>query len=289
MRLSGDRSSESWPEVVYVPDRTQKMGARIWGRMFRDLAASRDLIWRLFMRNWAAFYRQSWLGYVWAVVPSVVAVLSFWFLARRKVLPIGATPIPYVAYALWGMSVWRLFAASYTMAAGALKDAGPMISRINFPKDALVFSSIGRAIFDFLVRLVLVVLVFAWFRIVPAWTAVFLPVALLPVVLMALGFGMIVAVLSVAGTDIANMINIALNFGMLITPVLYPPLKTFPYSLLNIFNPISPVIIASHDLLERGSLSMPGPYIMSWLFAVLLFGLGWRFFCLAMPRVAERF
>jgi len=289
MCASSENPCPPLPEVVYVPGRVRKLGIRIWPQMLRDVLRSKDLIWRLFLRNWAAHYRQSWLGYVWAVVPSVVAVLSFWYLARRRVLPIGATPIPYVAYALWGLSVWRLFTACYNTAAGALNGAGPMISRINFPKEALIFASIGRALFDFLIRLVMIAVVFVWFRIVPAWTAILLPLALLPVVLMALGFGMIISVLSVAGADIANVISITLNFGMLVTPVIYPPLKSWPLSLLNVFNPVSPVIIASHDLLERGSLSMPGPYVMSWLFAVLLFGVGWRFFCLAMPRVAERF
>jgi lipopolysaccharide transport system permease protein len=218
-----------------------------------------------------------------------MTVLGFAFLSRHRILPISITPVPYALYALWGLSLWQLFAGCYRAAAQSLTEAAPMIGKLRFPKDALVFASIGRPIFDFLMRTAAVAVFLAVYRIVPAWTAVFLPAAVLPIVLMAIGLGMIVAVIATTGTDVLNVLDMLLLFGMLVTPVLYPPPATWPFCLVNVVNPISPVILACHDLLERGSLTAPDLYLMSWLFAVLLFGIAWRFFCLAIPRIAERF
>ena len=276
-------------ETLYVPDRIRKLGWRVWNQMFRDLLASRDLIWRLFVRDWTAQYRQSWLGYLWAVAPAVVTVAAF-SVVRRHVLPHFDTPVPYVLYGLWGASVWQLFAGCYNAAAQSLSGSGTLVARINFPKDALVFSSLGKGLFEFMVRLALLAGLFACYRTAPAWTAVFLPVAILPILLMALGMGLIVSVVTTAGTDLSNAIVMALNFGMLVTPgVLYPAIERWPAMLLNWVNPLSPVLIATHDLLERGCLTAPGAYAAACLFSILLFLVGWRFFCLALPRVAERF
>ncbi len=78
--------------------------------MFAELADSRRLIWLLILRDISVRYRQSILGYVWAVIPQLATVGIFAFLHASRVLPIGATRIAYVAYALWGISVWQLFA-----------------------------------------------------------------------------------------------------------------------------------------------------------------------------------
>ena len=70
--------------------------------MFRDLRASRELAWRLFVRDTSAQYRQSMLGYVWAFLPPLVASVPFIFLNSQGVVNIEGTPIPYPAYALIG-------------------------------------------------------------------------------------------------------------------------------------------------------------------------------------------
>jgi lipopolysaccharide transport system permease protein len=293
--VTEERPSDQQPapsprlESVYGPDGARKLGWRIWGRMVRDLVDARGLIWRLFVRDWTAQYRQSWLGYLWAVVPPITAVSAFAFL-RSHVLPDMRTPVPYVIYGLWGMSCWQLFAGSYQAATQSLTGAGTMVARINFHKEALVFASIGRCLFDFLVRMVLLAVVFVCYRTTPAWTAVLLPVAMLPLLLLAIGLGMVVSVIATAGTDVNNAAGVLLSYGMLLTPgVLYPAAERWPASLLYMVNPISPVLLAGHDLLERGSLSMPGLYAAACLFAGLVFLTGWRFFCLAVTKVAERF
>jgi lipopolysaccharide transport system permease protein len=277
------------PVVIYTADHSRKNGVKVWPKMFSSIFGARELVWRLFVRSWSAQYRQSWLGYAWAVMPPVVAVLTFSFLVQKRVVAIGETPIPYVAYALWGLCMWQLFTGCYASVAKSLVNAGPMIARINFSKDALAFASVGRPMFDFMVRLAVVGIVLPCLGVVPKWTVVFLPVVVFPLILMAVGLGMIMAVISVAGTDVATMAGMALNFGILVTPVMYPPLQTWPYTLLSVLNPVSPVVIAGHDILETGMLTMPGPYIMSCVFSVLLFAVGWRFFCLSIPRIAERF
>jgi lipopolysaccharide transport system permease protein len=287
--IDRDAPQEELPVVVYTRDRFQRLGWRVWRLMFHDLVRSRGLIWRLFVRSWSAQYRQSWMGYVWAIVPPVVAAVAFSFAVRHRVLRVGPTPIPYVCYALWGMTVWQLFTGIYNSSSGVLKGASQMISRINFPKDALVFASIGQPLFTFLIRLVVVFLVFGFKGVMPGWTALLAPFALIPLVLIALGMGMIMAVVSVAGSDIRRAFGAFLNFGMLLTPVIYPPPVSWPSAAVNVVNPLSPVLSVSHSLLQGAPITTPVLYLAAWIFGLLMFGCGWRIFRMALPRIAERF
>jgi len=72
--------------------------------MVRDLIESRELAWRLFVRDISAQYRQSILGYVWVFIPPLVASLPFVYLNAQGIVRFEATPIPYAAYAIVGMA-----------------------------------------------------------------------------------------------------------------------------------------------------------------------------------------
>jgi lipopolysaccharide transport system permease protein len=59
--------------------------------MGRDLLASRELAWRLLVRNLSAQYRQSWLGYAWAFLPPLFTTAIWVFLQSQQVLGVGDT------------------------------------------------------------------------------------------------------------------------------------------------------------------------------------------------------
>ena len=284
------------PETVYAPDDLYRVGWRIWGRMVADLVRSRDLIWRLFMRQWAGQYRQAWLGYFWAVFPTIVAVAVF-VLLRRNVLPKFHTAIPYVAYAMWGMSAWQLFAGSFQASMHALQEGGHMVSRLNFPKECLIFASIGKVLFTFLLRLLVFGGVLVWFYArresgqwhIP-WTVLAAPFALLPLLFLAVGLGMIVAVVTTVAGDVGTVVPMVLQFGVFVTPgVMFPPSEKWPFLLLSVLNPVSAIIQGAQGLLTDKGMAHPEFYGVMAVFSLLVFLIGWRFLRLALPRIAERF
>ena len=97
------------PVTLYTPESPLRQPAKFVREMFADLLASRELAWRLFIRDLSAQYRNSVLGYVWVFVPPVVASLPFVYLNSTGVLGIGDTPIPYAAYATVGTIIWQTF------------------------------------------------------------------------------------------------------------------------------------------------------------------------------------
>lgn len=288
MNSQADDSPSAPPETVYTPDGLRQLGSRIWIVMAWQLWASRELIWRLIYRDISVRYRQSFLGYLWAIIPAAITVVIFAYLTEQRVLPIGRLALPYPVFALWSLTVWQLFAGVLSAATYSLVGAGALVTKINFPKEALVVASVGSPLFDFLIRLLPVAAVFAWYGVIPPWQALWLPLILLPLLLMALGLGFFLAVLNLAVRDIGNVVGTLLTFGMFAAPVFYPPPVTFPFYLVNVLNPFSPLLIATQDLLAHGALQHDGLFAGAVAFALLVFLLGWRLFYMTMPRVAER-
>lgn len=273
-------------EVIYTPDSIRRQGWRVWGTILSDFSNSRELIWRLILRDIAVRYRHSMFGYLWAVLPSLATVIVFAVLTQSQTIPVAETALPYVAYALWSISVWQLFAGCLSVCTNSLVSAGSLVSKVNFPKEALVIAAIGHPLLDFMIRLVLLTFVFIWYGVPFKAQIIFVPFILLPVILLAIGLSFVLSIINLVLRDIGNMLGMALTFGMFLAPVLYPPPTTWPSSLINILNPFSPLLIASQDVIAHGSLSQPEAFLCSCLFSVIMFLVGWRVFRLTIYRVS---
>lgn len=273
-------------EVMYTPDSIRRRGWHVWGTIINEFLNSRELIWRLILRDIAARYRQSMFGYLWAVLPSIVTVIVFAALTQSQTIPVAETALPYVAYALWSISVWQLFAGCLSVCTNSLVSAGSLVSKVNFPKEALVIAAIGHPLLDFMIRLVLVAFVFTWYGVPFKAQMIFVPFILLPAILLAIGLSFVLSIINLVLRDIGSILGVTLTFGMFLTPVLYPPPTTWPSSLINILNPLSPVLIASQDVIAYGSLLQPQAFLFSSLFSMLVFLVGWRLFRLTIYRVS---
>ena len=170
---------------VYSADADEGGERRSLLSMMKDVLASRDLIRALIGRDIKVRYKQTWLGFVWAVVPQLVTVGLFSFLVSRRVFAMGETQLPYVIHAIWSVSFWQLFAVCIINCTNSLTAAGPMIRKISFCREALVFASVGQCLFDFLIRLLPVLVVFAWFDFVPSGQIMWLPFMVLIALMMA--------------------------------------------------------------------------------------------------------
>jgi lipopolysaccharide transport system permease protein len=273
-------------EVVYTSDSIRRQGWHIWGTILREFLNSRELVWRLLLRDVSARYRQSLLGYLWAILPAVITVAIFAALTQSRTIPIGETSLPYAAYALWSISVWQLFSGCLGACTNSLAGAGSLVTKVNFPKEVLVMVAIGQPLLDFLIRLLPIAGVFVWYEVPVKAQIVFLPLILVPVVLLAMGLGFVLSITNLVFRDIGNLVGMALTFGMFLAPILYPPPTTWPLILINILNPFSPLLIASQDIVAHGSLSMPQAFLSACLFSFLVFAIGWRLFRLSMPRAS---
>jgi lipopolysaccharide transport system permease protein len=254
--------------------------------MARELFEARELIGRLFLRNLFARYKQAFLGALWAVILPAVAIGVFVLLKRAGVVDIGPTGVPYPLFALVGLTVWQFFASGLSAGCGALVEAGDMIAKVNFPREVLVVASLAQAVVDLAVKLVLIVLVCAWYGFVPSWTALLFPLALIPVFFLTLAGALFLSLLNAVFRDTAQAVPSVLMFGMFLTPVLYPisPDKGWLFA----FNPLASLVDTPRALFLYGTCPDPAGFFMASTLSLLVFLMAWRLFHLAETKIPER-
>ena len=263
-------------------------GFSVWLEMFRDVIEYRDLLWGLTRRNISVRYRQSLFGYVWAVVPQIATAFIFVFLAENRVFAMGQPPMSYIIYVLWNISVWQLFSGCLLNSTLALSSAGTLVTKNSFPKETLIFASIGQPLFDFIIRLI--PCIYFMFRLDYGlhWEIIFIPVVLLVIILLALGTGFILSIANLVVRDVSNALSVVLMFGVFLAPILYPPPVHSPYHLINFINPFSPLLIATQDLLVSGRITSPVTTLCYGLGAIVIFFLGWFIFHISLIKVIEK-
>lgn len=275
-------------ERVYSPEPLLQHPGNMLVAIAADVWAGRELAWRLFMRDLAAQYRQTFLGYVWAFLPPLVASATFIFLQSQGITQIEGTGIAYPAFAMMGTLLWQVFVDAMQSPIQSFGSAKAMLVKINFPREAVLVGGIYSVVFNALIRLALVLAVMIWWQVPVDQTVLFFPVAM--AALMAAGFAIGLALLPVSSLygDVSRVIPIVSGFWMLLTPVVYPPRTEGLAGWLATWNPVSPLIITARETLTAQPLSMLGPFFIVFACSLFLIFLGLIGFRIAMPHLIAR-
>jgi len=274
--------------TLYEAHKELKMGIRIWKEMFKELIQGRDLIWRLFMRNLLAKYKQSVLGYVWIIIMPFIAIGTFVFLNKAGIVHISKTDMPYPLFALIGLTVWQLFATGISAGTNSLVAAGGMIGKINFPREVLVFSSMAQTLFEFLIKCGLIFICFFIFKFIPSWAIVLFPLVLMPTLILTIGLSLMLSLINGVLRDTANIVVLGTTFLMFLTPVLYPIPDASDKFIFFKLNILMPLINAPRDLIMYGYIKNPVDFYAASGVSVLLFLISWRIFHLTETKIPER-
>lgn len=275
--------------VIYEPNKYLKDGFfKVWRYMFNDTLASMGLGYRLFIRDFTAKYKQSLFGFLWVVFLPLFTVSVFVGMNKSGILSIKDTNIPYTVFVLFGVTIWSLFTGLISAIAGTVGQSSGFITKINFPKIALVQSPTLVSLVDFSVRFVLLCIVMIIMNTFPNSLFFLLPVFLLPIILLAMGVGMFFAVIGAVFKDIPNFINMFLSVAMFFMPIVYYMPESGIIYQLNMYNPVYYLIDASRSLFFEGQIVNTGGFILSSFFSVCVFLAGWRFYHVSIARIVEK-
>jgi len=282
------KETEDLPVAVYTPESQLRKPGLLLRSMWQDLQASKELAWRLFVRDFSARYRQSLLGVFWSFLPPIITGLVFIILQAKKVVNFGETDIPYPVFVLVGTTLWQLFTESLNAPLKSVQMAKSMLAKINFPREALIVSAFYDVLFNLLIKSVILVGIFLIFGVQATWGLLLAPLAVMMIILLGMTFGLLLVPLGMLYTDVTSGLMVITQLWFFVTPVVYPPPQSFPYSLVATLNPISPLLIGARDLATKGTLANTEAFlVVSGLTFAALF-LGWVIYRAAAPIIIER-
>lgn len=189
---------------------------------------------------------------------------------------------------MMGTLLWQVFVDSVQNPAQSVSAAKAMLTKINFPREAILLGGFYMVLFNFGIRLLLVAAVMIGWKITPSITLLMFPVAMAGLLVCGYAIGLAITPLSALYGDVTRGIPIVAQFGMLLTPVVYPARASGLAGLLATWNPVSPLIVTAREALTGQILSLLPAFFTVFALAAVVAFLGLVIFRLTMPILIER-
>lgn len=261
---------------------------KLFKESFHDIVSSRFLAKQLAVRDIKAQYRQSYLGIIWAFVTPLTTAFVWIFLNATGTIKLTDTGVPYPVYAFSGTLIWSIIKDAINSPTASTNAAKGIMSKINFPKEALIVSGIYKLLFNSSVKIILLV-VFVFFYGVGFHTSLLLfPFAILGAILFGTTIGLFLTPIGMLYKDIQKIVTMGLGLLMYVTPVVYAIPKEGIMKTIMEWNPFTPFILTTRDFVV-GAEPMYLPYFLGIIaICIPLFFLGLLFYRVSIPIIVER-
>ncbi|QYM79788.1 ABC transporter permease [Horticoccus luteus] len=224
------------------------------GNFIGSMWRFRGLLWQFTLRNVELRHRGSHLGLVWSVLNPLLMlalyVLVFGYIFRGRFN--AAHPESRMDYALGiflGLTLFHLFAEVLGVAPMIIITNPNFVKKVVFPLEILPAAAVSSAFFHMLISLALALTGIALFGPGLGWSVFWLPVILLPVLLLLLGTAWMIAAVGVFFRDISQVMGFVSMALMYASAVVYPA-SAIPHSVwvwLR-FNPMLLAVELSRDV-----------------------------------------
>ena len=246
---------------------------------WQDLWRFRELLYFLSWRDILVRYKQTAIGVAWSVIRPVLTMVVFTVIfGKLAKFPSGNAPYAILVYA--AMLPWQFFANALSESSNSLIANSNMISKIYFPRLIVPFSAVVVAVVDFLISFVVLMVLMAWYRFVPSWQIVTVPLFFLLALLASLGSSLWLSALNVKYRDFRYIVPFIVQFGLYVSPVGFAS-SVVPekWRLLYSLNPMVGVIDGFRWAILGGEAQIywPGFLLSTGLTLLILYG-GIRYF-----------
>src|SRR3990170_53852 len=133
----------------------------------------RHLLWHMTIRHLRGQYKQSILGYAWALVNplSQMLILSFVF---SLILRVPSQGVPYPLFVLVGLLPWIFFSTALASATDSIVNGASLGTKVYFPREVLPTAAVFTKLVDLAFGLLILVCLMVYFGHPPESTAVWL-------------------------------------------------------------------------------------------------------------------
>ena len=249
-----------------------------------SLWRNRQLIVQMAKREVVGRYKGSAMGLLWSFLNPIFMLVVYTFVfsvvfKARWGVGEDETKTQFAIVLFVGMIVHGLFAEVLNRAPGLILSNVNYVKKVVFPLDILPVISMGAALFHSLISLLVLLTAFFLINGYLHWTAIFIPLVLLPLVILTLGLAWILASLGVFLRDVGQTIGIVMTVTLFCSPVFYP-ITALPeiYRPWLMANPLTFIIEQARAVLIFGQIPNWAGLVTYILVAMLMAWIGYAWF-----------
>lgn len=191
---------------------------------WRECVEYRDLLYFLVLRDVTVLYKQTILGFAWAILNPFFSMVVFTVIFGM-LLKVPSDGKPYAVFSFAALLPWTYFSQSLTGAATSLISGTGIFTKVYFPRVFIPLVPVFSKLVDFAIAFVFLVFLMVWYRIIPSFNIVFLPVLLALMMLTSAGSGMFLSSLAIQYRDVRHAMTFVIQILMYAAPVVWPVSK----------------------------------------------------------------
>jgi lipopolysaccharide transport system permease protein len=257
---------------------------------FREMVAEqgeyRELLYQITLRDLRLRYKQTVMGFGWAVFMPLLNTALFSVIFTR-VAPID-TGVPYPVWVYAGLAVWNFFSAGVKFATNSLSSNLNLVTKVYFPREVLPFSAVLVSAVDFLVSMTVLVALMVWYGVKPGAALVLVPFVLVLQVMFTTAVGLILSMANVFYRDVKYLVEALMMLWMFATSVVYPIDRIGGrIGMVMALNPMTPIVEAFRSAVLYNRAPDPWSLLYAAIVSVLLLAAAWLMFHRAEFKFAE--
>lgn len=186
-----------------------------------ELYDYKDLFYFLIRRNIVALYKQTVLGFTWAIIRPVFSMIIFSIVfGRLAKMPTDGIPYPLFSYA--ALIPWTYFSTSLAKSTSSLISQKNIFTKVYFPRLVIPLTPVFSTLVDFFISFIIYVGLMFWYNMIPSINILLLPILILLMMLTSAGLGMWLSAMAIQYRDIPHGISFLVQLLMYIAPVVFP-------------------------------------------------------------------
>lgn len=238
-----------------------------------ELWKYRDLIGLFVWRDFVSIYKQTILGPLWFIIQPLLTTLVFTVIFGN-IAKLSTDGLPPFLFYLSGVIAWRYFADCLNSTSNTFVSNAHIFGKVYFPRLTVPVSVVISNLISFGIQFLLFLGFFLYYwqnssAIHPQPVLLLLPILIIQMAALGLGFGIIVSSMTTKYRDLTQLVGFGVQLWMFATPVVYP-VSSLPekWRFILVLNPMAPVIEAfRYAFLGTGSINMH-----SWLISLAITG-----------------
>jgi lipopolysaccharide transport system permease protein len=245
----------------------------------------RELLYQMTRRDLLLRYKQTIMGFGWAIFMPLVNTAVFSVIFTR-VAPLQMD-MPYPLFAYCGLLAWNFSASSMRFAVTSLTANASLVTKVYFPREIFPISAVLVSLVDFAVGSIVLVALMIYYEVVPTSAIAALPWVIIVHFMLTLAVSLVLAMANLFYRDVKYLFELVVTVWMFLSAVLYPVDRVGGFTgQLMAINPMTPILEAYRDVLLRGRTPDPS-FLITTAIAALCLVVAWVIFHRAEYEFAE--
>jgi homopolymeric O-antigen transport system permease protein len=221
-------------------------------QMFTDLVQYRDLLYMLTWRDIKIRYKQSIMGFFWAILMPMLIVGSGILVRFAFSMSSGRSlNLADVASVSLKSLPWAFFLGATKFSTNSLIGNSNLVTKIYFPREVFPIAAVLASLFDFVIASGVIVVVLVLAKVGISVYLIWFPVLLLLLILFTTALGMFLSCANLFFRDVKYLVDVFLTFGILFTPVFYDARMVGKWAPLLLLNPVGTILESMNDVVVR--------------------------------------